>query len=164
MPLPIPMPTAARSGNGAMHGRQRRVSFGVSVGVGVSVSVGVSAGVKRGREREGEGESEGEPLPIAPLLIARGRAALSCTARCGCRRSGAASAAYSVKGSAGRHEYQPWGSRGHHRNAVGDVQSEAEKRERTLFERDRAPWLWGFPHHQSPLAGWYPTRARRIFV
>ena len=33
-----------------------------------------------------------------------------------------------------------------------------------VFERDCAPWLWGFPHHQSPLAGWYPTRARRIFI
>ena len=33
-----------------------------------------------------------------------------------------------------------------------------------MFERDRAPRLWGFPHHQSPLAGWYPTRARWIFI
>ena len=32
-----------------------------------------------------------------------------------------------------------------------------------MFERDRAPRLWGFPHHQSPLAGWYPTQCVGYF-
>ena len=35
---------------------------------------------------------------------------------------------------------------------------ERSEREGAGFERDRAPWMWGFPHHQSPHAGWYPTR------
>ena len=45
-------------------------------------------------------------------------------------------------------------------SAVRSEGQRVQERDRgQVFELDLAPWLWGFPHHQSPLAGWYPTRS-----